>query len=352
MKAPKLILLSLAITLSLASNLAQAKAADDVQIDGMQIAQLMQMDCREVTKLETEDVLEAPVKKSGKMIAAKLDATPVISWVDPDVKLKAVLVCVHGLGLHKENYKELGERIAKEGYGVYSMDVRGFGEFQHMPGDTVPVERKCDFVKCLDDVCEGLKVARAMHPGVPVFVLGESMGGAIAMRVTEEHPELMDGLISSVPGAKRYGQGKSALHVGLKLLTGGTNAKVDVSKSVVSQSTQKESLKEEWSNDKLARFTLSPVELIQFQHFMESNEKNASKITTTPVLMVQGDADRLVRQDDNQAIIERIPSKDSQLVFVHGGEHLIFEEGQFDESAVKMLCSWIDEHSKKLSATK
>lgn len=271
-----------------------------------------------------------------------VDVTPIISWVDDSKPVKAVFVCVHGLGLHKENYKEFGERVAKDGYAVYSMDVRGFGEFQQLPGD-----RKCDFKKCLDDVCEALKVARNMHPGVPVFILGESMGGAIAMRVTEEHPELMDGLISSVPGAKRYGQGKSSMKVGLALLTGGKNAQVNVADTVVNQSTTNEELRKEWLKDKMARFTLTPVELMQFQSFMDSNEKNAHKITKTPVLMVQGAEDKLVKQSDNKSILEHLGVEDKMLIFVEGGEHLIFEEGQFKEDAIQTLYAWINDHMKK-----
>lgn len=296
----------------------------------------------ESSELEEPTLICQLMKMDGKAGAESkapvLDPTPVISWVKSDKDLKGVLVCVHGLGLHKESYQAFGEKMAELGYAVYSMDVRGFGEFQQMPG-----ERKCDFEKCLADVCEGLKVARAMHPGLPVFILGESMGGAIAMRVTEEHPELMDGLISSVPGAKRYGQTKSALQVGMKLLTG---SKVDVSKTVVNQSTENEELRKAWLNDKLARFVLTPVELMQFQHFMDSNEKNAHKISQTPVLMVQGVQDHLVKKDDNESIFQHIPAQDKALVFVDGAEHLIFEEGQFKNDAITVLCAWLKDHIK------
>ena len=310
------------------------------------IAILLSIMAADPVSAQMMDVVRIKVKDREKVAPAPLDPTPVISWVDSDVETKAVIVCVHGLGLHKENYKEFGERIAKDGYAVYSMDVRGFGEFQQLPGD-----RKCDFNKCLDDVCEALKVARAMHPGVPVFILGESMGGAIAMRVTEEHPELMDGLISSVPGAKRYGQNKSALQVGMKLLTGGKNAEVNVADTVVAQSTQNEQLRQEWLKDKMARFTLTAGELMQFQSFMDSNERNAHKIDKTPVLMVQGNSDRLVKQSDNKSILDHLVVDDKMLVFVDGGEHLIFEEGQFKEDAIKMLYAWIAEHSKSKQKT-
>lgn len=288
-------------------------------------AQLMQLD-------EMPGLPNASVRKPN---APVVDVTPVISWV-PEGKLKGVLVCVHGLGLHKGTYAPFGERMAKEGYAVYAMDVRGFGEFQQLPGD-----RKCDFPKCLDDVREALQMVHATHKGVPIYLMGESMGGAIAMRVTEDSPELITGLISSVPGAKRKHAGGMTMKVGMKLLTGGKNAEIDVGESVVNQSTQKPELRKAWSQDALARFTLSAGELMQFQHFMEENERHAGKITKTPVLMVQGAHDELVKQSDNQAILDKIGTDDKILVFVENGEHLIFEEGQFDENDIKIVLSWL-----------
>lgn len=324
------------------SGSAVLKAQADDLPDKVEICQLMQMERGDVYKLEVSDPPpKADKSKDGQ--SPQLDVTPVISWVDPNKKLKAVFVCVHGLGLHKGSYTAFGERMSKDGYGVYAMDVRGFGEFQELPGN-----RKCDFDKCLDDVCEGLKLAHTMHPGVPVIILGESMGGAIAMRVTEEHPELMDGLVSSVPGATRHKQLNSALQVGMKLITGGTNAKVNVGKSVVAQSTQKEDLRKEWSEDKLARFELTALELMQFQNFMQANKKNADKITSTPVLMVQGKKDKLVKQEDDDgehlSTFGKIKTEDKMLIMVDNAEHLIFEEGQFDEPDIKTVSAWVDSH--------
>lgn len=229
--------------------------------------------------------------------------------------------------------------MAKAGYAIYAMDVRGFGSFMELPG-----ERQCDFPKCLDDVRGALDMVHQAHPGLPVFLLGESMGGAIALRVTAMHPELVDGLISSVPAAERYGQGKSTMKVGFKLLTS-PNKEMNVSDMVVNQSTQKAELREEWSKDPLARFMLTPKELMQFQQFMVANEHSAKNITKTPVLMVQGTSDRLVKHIANEHIIKSIPSPDAQLVFVDSAEHLIFEEGQFNDGVITLVSDWLKSHS-------
>lgn len=294
----------------------------------------------QLMKFEADDlpaiVPESAANKQRSAVDGP-DVTPVMSWIEPG-KPKATILCVHGLGLHKGTYAQFGERMAKLGYAVYAVDVRGFGSFLEMPG-----KRKCDFPKCLDDVSSALAFVRKTHPGLPVFLLGESMGGAIALRITSMHPELVDGLISSVPAAERYGQTKSALKVGLKLVTA-PHSEMNLTDVVVNQSTKKEELRKEWAGDPLARFNLTPVELLQFQQFMEENAKSARQITKTPVLMVQGADDALVKHEANVDIVNRIPNQDSQLIFVAHGEHLIFEEGQFDEAVIRVLSAWLDEH--------
>lgn len=279
-------------------------------------------------------------KKPEHGKTAEADITPCMTWLDDKAPLKAVLVCVHGLGLHKGSYHQFGERMAPLGWGVYAVDVRGFGSFQ-----TVGEHRALDFPGCLEDVRQALELVRKLHPGVPVFLVGESMGGMIALRVTALHPELMNGLISSVPGGDRFHQRADAVKVGVKLIFGG-NKKMNVEDIVVNRSTEKEGLRQEWLHDPMARFNLAPTELMQFQNFANDNLKYARTIKSTPVLMLQGQKDKLVKQEGNIAIVNEIPSPDSQLILVDANEHLILEEGQFDTPVIEALTAWLTEHLK------
>lgn len=267
--------------------------------------------------------------------------TPCIAWIDPAVKPKGFLLCVHGLGLHKGTYKQFGERMAKLGWGVYAVDIRGFGSFQEMPGN-----RTVDFPGCLEDVRGALEFIRKEHPGSPLFLVGESMGGAIALQETSMHPELITGLISSVPAGERHHQVADSVKVGLHMLAG-PKKNMDVTEIVVDRSTQKSDLREEWLHDSLGRFSLSPLELMEFQHFMNENHKAAAKITNTPVLMLQGHSDQLVKLQGQESLINEIPCKDSVLVWVDKAEHLILEEGQFDDTVINTLCQWLDDHTQR-----
>ena len=265
---------------------------------------------------------------------------PCLSWNDPAVPIKAVFLCVHGLGLHNGTYEPLGKQLSSLGYPVYAIDVRGFGSWMEAKG------RECvDFEGCLADIKSTLKVIRRAHPGKPVFLLGESMGGAIALRAVARYPELVDGLVSSVPAGDRFKQGQTSLKVALHFLAG-PDRPMNVGESVIKQATDKPELRAAWQNDPLARMKLSPKELIQFQSFMNQNHESAREIKDKPVLIVQGVLDKLVRPEGTVELFNKLSTTDKEIALIPNGEHLIFEENQFSDQVVEKLVAWVELHRK------
>lgn len=287
--------------------------------------------------------LELDPKSAKKPKSKFLDTPPCLTWLDAgaETEPKAVILAVHGLGLHMGTYKDFGERMAKLGYVVYAVDVRGFGSYMAAQG-----REKVDFEDCLEDVRKTLKFIHKVHPALPVFLLGESMGGAIALRVTALNPNLVDGLVSSVPSGDRFHQGETKLKVALKLLTA-PNKQFDVGTGVINQATKKADLKEQWAQDPFARLNLSANELLQFQQFMNENFHTVKRICSTPVLMVQGKEDKLVKPAGTMALFNNIVCKDKQMLLIEHGEHLIFEEGQFDDQVIQDVDKWLKTHLEK-----
>ncbi len=261
---------------------------------------------------------------------------PCLSWLNPLGKPKAIILCVHGLGLHSGSFAQFGKAMAVRGYAVYAVDVRGFGSWMAAKG-----REKCDFKHCSDDIVSTLNVLRMANPNVPVFLLGESMGGAIALDVASENPSLIDGLISAVPAAERFNTGRTDFKVFMHLLTG--NRKVNVEKSVVNQATANPALREEWAEDPLGRMDLSAKELMQFQAFMNDNHDRAKKIDRMPVLIVQGGKDKLVKAEGTKELFERLVTPDKNLAMVNGAEHLVYEEGQFSKEVLDLTDNWISQ---------
>lgn len=283
---------------------------------------------------------EKPKKEKGN--SAFVNDTPCMTWIEESVPLKGIILCVHGLGLHKGCYKDFGERMAPQGWGIYAMDVRGFGSFQKMPE-----VRHLDFDGTVQDVAKTLRFIRKTHPGKPVFLLGESMGGAISVRTTSMFPELVDGLIASVPAGDRWHMMSDSVKVGMNLFfrPGKT---MDVG-PILMRSSAKEELREEWSHDDHARFDLTAMDLIHFQKLCEGNVECAKKITKTPVLVVQGENDMLVKASSTLNVTNHIASPDTRCIVIMNGEHLTFEAAQFSDGIIEQLLAWLDEHARAIA---
>lgn len=264
-------------------------------------------------------------------------------WCDPTVPMKSILCCVHGLGLHHKSFDSFARRVAPRGIVTISFDVRGFGTYLDSKG-----QDELQIQDCVDDLKEVIKLIREDHPDKPLFVLGESMGGAIALHMAAEAPDLLDGVICSVPSGVRHQGTNTAIKVGLNYLTG-KNRPMNIGDKVIKQATDQPSLRDEWSNDPAARLSLTPKELVNFQSFMNSNVQAAKKITKTPVILFQGDNDRLVKKTGTYDLFEAIGSKQKTLVLLGNTEHLIFEAGQFQDDVTLGVIDWMAFHGQKRS---
>jgi alpha-beta hydrolase superfamily lysophospholipase len=262
-------------------------------------------------------------------------------WTDPQVPQKALMLCVPGLGLHHRAFQSFAERIVDQGFTVVSFDVRGFGAYMQAKGHD-----HLDMKACLQDLISVIGLIKRDYKGKPVFLLGESMGGALALRVAAEEPDIIDGLVCSVPAAERHKETGTKLKIGFKLLTGG-NKQVDLAHTVVDKSISKSDFRErqEWLADPMARLKLSPRELIQFDHFMRQNKTYAAKICHTPVLLFQGTGDRLVKEAGTQNLFKVMPTKDKALVLLGNQEHLIFEANPYKDDVTLGIIGWLNAHS-------
>lgn len=269
-------------------------------------------------------------------------AVPCRAWVPKNVQPRVVLLCVHGLGLNSASFEQFGNQMRKEGIGVFAVDVRGFGTWMQLKGKT-----KCDFVSCLSDVEQALRVLHTAYPTKPVFVLGESMGGAIAMRVAADHPDLIDGLISSVPSGDRFHKTKNQLRVALHMAILRGSEQLDVGSKVIEQATADAAVRAKWKDDPLDRMKLSSKELYQFQRFMNDNHETAKRIDKTPVLLLVGLSDNLVKPEGTFELYQEISSEDKQLVTIKHAEHLIFELHELSPELKQVVTKWLLSHAKQ-----
>jgi acylglycerol lipase len=105
----------------------------------------------------------------------------------------AAIVALHGMSDYSNAFAMPAPWWADHGITTYAYDQRGFGRSPQLgiwPGNDVLRRDLADFVA----------VVKARHPGLPVYVLGESMGGAVAMTAfASDKPPKADGLILVSP---------------------------------------------------------------------------------------------------------------------------------------------------------
>jgi alpha-beta hydrolase superfamily lysophospholipase len=281
--------------------------------------------------------ISKPTATGSQPVRLKIEV-PCRAWVPKGVP-KVVLLCVHGLGLNSRSFEDFGKRMSPLGIATFAVDVRGFGTWMKLQG-----KEDLDFDGCLSDVVQALKTLHTAYPGQHIFILGESMGGAIALRVTAEHPELVDGLISAVPSGDRFHKTRNELRVGLKLLTGGKDKPMDVGSETIKEATDDPALRERWQGDPLDRMALTPRELMQFQKFMNQNHDSATTIAKRPVLVIAGFKDKLVKPQGTIDIFNELTTPDKMLVIVGNGEHLLFEESTLSDQVSWVLLGWLRSH--------
>jgi acylglycerol lipase len=280
---------------------------------------------------------------SATSSSADTSPAPCASWSDPLNPPRAALLCIHGLGLNSDAYRNIGHRLSHRGIAVYAIDVRGFGSWMKSQGNT-----ELDFNATLRDVKSTLETIHRANPGLPVFLLGESMGGAVALRAASLYPDEIQGLISAVPAGDRFGQKKEDLKVAMDVLHHGMRKQFDIGKSIVDQATQNKVQQKKWESDPLNRMDLSPKQLLQFQRFMNDNIPAAKKITGIPVLIVQGTLDELVKPKGSWEIFEAMDNKEKSFL-AFPSEHLIFEYGgtksEYEaRKSAQIASTWIFEH--------
>ncbi|NOT41181.1 MAG: alpha/beta hydrolase [Alphaproteobacteria bacterium] len=112
-------------------------------------------------------------------------------WQAPNPR--AVIVALHGMNDYGQFIEPAAKHWQTRRIATYAYDQRGFGRTEgngRWPGHEVMAEDARTFVQ----------LVRARHPGVPVYLLGESMGGAVAMVAAAGRAEpIADGLILVSP---------------------------------------------------------------------------------------------------------------------------------------------------------
>ncbi|KAK1552904.1 hypothetical protein Q3G72_025425 [Acer saccharum] len=265
------------------------------------------------------------------------------SWMPKQIK--GVLCFCHGYGDTCTFFFEgIARYIAASGYGVYALDHPGFGLSDGLHGYI------SDFDELVDNVIETYTKIKGSPElrSVPRFILGQSMGGAVTLKVHLKEPQAWDGVILVAPMCKIAEEMKPPPVV-LKALT--CLAKVMPKAKLFPQKDLaplafRDLRKREMAvynvicYDDLTRLKTG-VELLKAT---DDIEKNVDKVSA-PLLILHGAADKVTDPKVSQFLHERASSTDKTLKLYEEGFHCILE-GEPDDRIFTVLndiISWLDE---------
>ncbi|MCX7280376.1 MAG: alpha/beta fold hydrolase, partial [Alphaproteobacteria bacterium] len=163
------------------------------------------------------DARMTPVIGDEMLVARYGAQLPLRRWEAQD-KPRAVIVGLHGMSDYSGAFDMPGKVWAKQGITTIAYDQRGFGRNPN-PG----VWAGADTMR--GDLNDAVAAARIRYPGVPVYALGESMGGAVVLTaLTSENPPAVEGAILVAPAVWSRGDMpilyRTALFLGAHFLPG------------------------------------------------------------------------------------------------------------------------------------
>lgn len=241
---------------------------------------------------------------------------------------KAVILLIHGIAEHSGRYERVGAQLAAAGFGVVAIDQRGHGRTEGRKGH---VDK---FTEFHDDVEDQLAELRTV--GVPVVLLGHSMGGLVSTSYAISDRPQPDLLVLSGP-ALGVGIPKWQIFAAQKLsqLAPTFHPKVPFDTAVLSRDP---AVGEAYRSDP----DIKPGASVNLANeLIETATATAARVRaelTLPTLCLHGGDDELVPAEAS-AVLDGMANVERRVL--DGLRHEIFNEPEGPE-VVAQVIAWLD----------
>jgi alpha-beta hydrolase superfamily lysophospholipase len=255
------------------------------------------------------------------------------TWL-PDGDPRAVVVLAHGLGEHSGRYASLARHCTDRGFAVCALDHHGHGKSEGLAGH---VER---FSVYLDGVRELVAHVREELPGLPMFMLGHSMGGLIAATFMRESQSAFRGCVLSGP-ALLSDAAPNAIVLWLNRLISSLAPTVPmIGLDPAGVSRDPEVVRAYVSDPLVHHGKLSARLIAELMATMGATLAAASEILL-PLLIMHGEADVLTSPSGSREFYASVASVDKTLKLYPGLYHEIFNEPERDAVLADMT-DWLE----------
>jgi alpha-beta hydrolase superfamily lysophospholipase len=247
--------------------------------------------------------------------------------------------------MHGLTYERLANHLAEEGAIVLSPDLPGCG--RRWQKDAV------SFQNAKEQTVEIIEAAKKSYKDLPVFVLGESLGANLTLAIAQHRPDLVDGIILSSPALKRRVNVTPKIVVGsMELLFGllKTDTMIDLSPYVRNYASEDPLIVQAMLNDPHIHRQIKCQDLWNSCNAMKDVYKNAKLVSkTTPVLIMQGSQDKILKADAIIKLASNLNSSDQTIKWYNDRGHMLLQECQPKPDVLETLDHWFKNHIDKSS---
>lgn len=255
-------------------------------------------------------------------------------WL-PEGKPSASVVLVHGIGEHSGRYAVLASAMAQKGLAVYGFDQRGHGQSEGRRGH---VGRWTEY---LDDL--GLFLGRIKMPGIPLFVMGHSMGALVVLDyLIQRSTSGLAGAIISAPPLQPAGVARPYLVLAARILSCLWPVfllRLGLKAEDLSRDSDVEG---DYRRDPLvfgkvtARWGSEILSAI-------SRVRKESCLISIPLMMIHGEEDRINLPAGTRELAERTGSADKTVIIYPGTYHE--PHNDLNHAAVAAdIGAWLERH--------
>lgn len=265
---------------------------------------------------------------------------PVRSWLPEKKPFKAIIVAVHGFNDYSNSFTFPGNYLRQHGVACYAYDQRGFGA---APGRGLWAGVEA----YTDDLSSIVKEIRRLYPDVPLYILGESMGGAVTIAaMTGRNPPVVDGVILIAPAV--WGRQTmpwyqrwlldSAAHIVPWLELTGEGLKVIPTDNI--------ELRRAISRDPLFIRDTRIDSMYGLTNLMDEALSNAEKLHV-PTLVQYGKKDQIIPREPTLLMLGKMPET-TRKAFYADGYHMLLRDLQREKPLSDMV-AWIADHNAALA---
>ena len=257
------------------------------------------------------------------------------SW-SPDGPARAAILLVHGLGEHSGRYDYFAMHCTARGFAVHTLDHYGHGRSEGLPGHVERFSVYLDGLRALRDE------VRREHAGLPLFLLGHSMGGLIAASFLGEDQDSFRGCVLSGPALRSDAEPSKLAMAVVRLISwlAPTAPLIGLDPSGVSRDP---AVVKAYVTDPLVHHGKATARLITELSSTMRTTLAAAPGIKLPLLIMHGDADVLTSPGGSQALYDTAGSVDKTLKLYPGLYHEIFNEPERDQ-VLGDMSAWLEAH--------